>query len=103
MTIAGLVSVDVGVIHRVDDGLTRWDHPQLAAAYAQACNTNPLVGTRHNARAGGTALDAISARPADVMALRSGPLPPELRYVSSRSDPLVESGAEPEVPASPTA
>lgn len=52
-----LVSPDVGVIHRVDAGVTQYDHPRLAPAYAQMCDTGALFGVRTSAHAGGMADD----------------------------------------------
>lgn len=52
-----LVSPDVGVVHRVDAGVTGYDHPRLAPTFAQVCNTEPLFGHAHPARAGGMAED----------------------------------------------
>jgi ribosomal protein S12 methylthiotransferase accessory factor len=57
-----LVSPDVGVIHRVDAGVTQYDHPRLAPTFAQACDTGPLFGTSHASRAGGMADDPRLSR-----------------------------------------
>jgi ribosomal protein S12 methylthiotransferase accessory factor len=59
--LATLVSPDVGVIHRVDDGVTQYDHPRLAPAYAQMCETGALFGVRTTAHAGGMADDPEQA------------------------------------------
>lgn len=55
--LAVLVSPDVGVIHRVDPGVTLYDHPRLTPTFAQVCDTRPLIGTTNPARAGGMADD----------------------------------------------
>ncbi|MEO8888783.1 MAG: YcaO-like family protein [Jatrophihabitantaceae bacterium] len=57
-----LVSADVGVVHRVDAGVTQYDHPRLAPTFAQVCDTGPLFGVAHPARAGGMAEDPRHSR-----------------------------------------
>lgn len=60
--LASLLSEDVGIVHRIDDGVTQWDHPRLAPVFAQLCETQPVLGVSHAARAGGMALDLPTAR-----------------------------------------
>ena len=52
---ADLVSPHVGIVHRIDDGLVRYDHPRLASVYAQVCDTRPIFEVAQDARAGGLA------------------------------------------------
>jgi ribosomal protein S12 methylthiotransferase accessory factor len=57
-----LVSVDVGPINRIDEGLSRYDHPRLASCIAHPCDTAPLFGVRTTGTAGGIAPDLRRAR-----------------------------------------
>jgi ribosomal protein S12 methylthiotransferase accessory factor len=56
-----LVSPDVGIVHRVDEGTAPYDHPRLATAFAEPCDTEALFGAPLQARAGGAAADRASA------------------------------------------
>ncbi len=60
--LASLLSPDVGVVHRVDSGVTQWDHPRLAPAFAQLCDTRPVLDIAQQARPGGLAHDLAGAR-----------------------------------------
>lgn len=61
-----LVSPDVGLVHRLDDGLTGYDHPRLAPAFAQSCALQPVFGVTQQIRAGGLDTDPVAARRAAV-------------------------------------
>ena len=61
---AALVSPDVGIVHRVDEALAGYEHPRLAPAFAQACDTRPVFGEPHQGRAGAMAVDPVAARAA---------------------------------------
>jgi ribosomal protein S12 methylthiotransferase accessory factor len=63
---ARVVSSDVGLVHRLDDGLTGYDHPRLAAAFAQSCALQPVFGVPQQIRAGGLDPDPDAARRAAV-------------------------------------
>lgn len=89
--LAALVSPDVGVIHRVDAGLTQYDHPRLAPAYAQMCETGALFGVRTTAHAGAMADDPQRAWPAaagEAIERYSATLVPESRLRRARSSEL---------------
>jgi ribosomal protein S12 methylthiotransferase accessory factor len=58
---AELVSPDVGLVHRVDEGTAGYDHPRLATAFAELSDTAALFGAPLLARAGGAAADRGSA------------------------------------------
>ena len=93
-----LVSPDVGVIHRVDAGVTQYDHPRLAPTFAQACDTGPLFGATHSSRAGGMAddprLSRLAALGEAVERYSAGSVPTsQLRRARARElagQPLVE-------------
>jgi len=64
LSTADLVSPHVGIVHRLDDGLVRYDHPRLASVYAQVCDTRAIFDVAQDARAGGLAAsrrDAVLA------------------------------------------
>jgi ribosomal protein S12 methylthiotransferase accessory factor len=60
------VSADVGIVHRVDEGLAGYDHPRLAGYTATICDTEPLLGAHHDPNAGGLAPELPTARRAAV-------------------------------------
>jgi ribosomal protein S12 methylthiotransferase accessory factor len=57
-----LLSPDVGIVNRLDDGVTPWDHPRLATAFAQICDTHPITESSCNALPAGMAVDVPGAR-----------------------------------------
>jgi ribosomal protein S12 methylthiotransferase accessory factor len=59
-----LVSAEVGIVHRLDDGVTSFAHPRLSPAYAQTCDTRQIFDVAHTPRAGGLAPDLPAARAA---------------------------------------
>jgi ribosomal protein S12 methylthiotransferase accessory factor len=89
--LAALVSPDVGVIHRVDAGVTQYDHPRLAPAYAQVCETGALFGVRTTAHAGGMADDpqrAWSAAAGEAVERYSATVVPAARLRRAQSSEL---------------
>lgn len=86
-----LVSPDVGIVHRVDPGVTGYDHPRLAPTFAQVCDTRPLVGCAHAARAGAMGTDpGQSARAAlgEAVERYSASFVPASRLRRARVDEL---------------
>ncbi len=63
---APAVSPDVGIVHRLDPGVATFDHPRLATAFAELCDTTPLFGSGLRARAGGAASTRSAAATAAV-------------------------------------
>jgi ribosomal protein S12 methylthiotransferase accessory factor len=61
---AAVLSPDAGIVHRIDEALTSYDHPRLAPAFAQSCNTGPVFGVRLEGRAGAMADDPLAAQAA---------------------------------------
>lgn len=57
-----LVSADAGIVHRVDQGITGYDHPRLIPTFAHACDTRPLLGLTPFARSGGMAEEPEPSR-----------------------------------------
>ncbi|SHG04439.1 ribosomal protein S12 methylthiotransferase accessory factor [Jatrophihabitans endophyticus] len=64
--LALVVSEDVGIVHSVDDGVTRWDHPRAAPGFTALADTAPTLGVALSARPGGMAVDLAAARTAAV-------------------------------------
>jgi ribosomal protein S12 methylthiotransferase accessory factor len=64
--LAQVVSEDVGLVDRVDEGMASYDHPRLATFHAQAADTAIVFGAGHDGRPGGLALDRSSAKRAAV-------------------------------------
>ena len=56
-----LVSADVGPVNRVDEGTTPYDHPRLATAFAQVCDTAAVTGATLDASAAGMGDDVRTA------------------------------------------
>ena len=93
-----LVSPDVGIVHRVDDGVCAWDHPRLAVAYAQLADTAPVLGAPTNARAGGLGASTEHARRTaigEAIERYSASWLPASRFRSARS---AELAGQPTVP-----
>lgn len=50
-----VLSEDVGLVHSVTPGVSRWDHPRLAPAFTVLADTFPIFGDTLDARPGGLA------------------------------------------------
>jgi ribosomal protein S12 methylthiotransferase accessory factor len=89
--LGALVSPDVGVIHRVDAGVTQYDHPRLAPTYAQVCDTGALFAASTAAHAGGMAEDpqrSWLAAAGEAVERYSATVVPRSRLRRARADEL---------------
>jgi ribosomal protein S12 methylthiotransferase accessory factor len=95
---AALVSPDVGIVHRVDEAVTGYDHPRLAPAFAQACDSGPVLGTSHQGRAGAMADEpaaAVAAAIGEAVERYSACHVPTSRLVTATIDELAPAPAVP--------
>jgi ribosomal protein S12 methylthiotransferase accessory factor len=94
-----VVSRDVGIVHRVDEGLVGYDHPRLATHTATICDTEPLVGVHHDPNAGGMGADLTQSRRAaigEALERYSAAYIPQSRMRLSRTQDLNQIGAAPD-------
>lgn len=61
-----LISPDVGIIHRADEGLVPYDHPRIASWFAQACDIGRVLGAGPPGNTGGAAAGRQDARQAAI-------------------------------------
>ena len=101
MHIEALLSRDVGVVNRLDAGVTPWDQPRLATAYAQVCDTWLITGSRHAIRPAGMAPTTGAARLCalgEAVERYSSALVPSSRLYRARTSDVEENGAVPVAP-----
>jgi ribosomal protein S12 methylthiotransferase accessory factor len=94
-----LVSPDVGVVHRLDEGMAAYDHPRLASAFAQLCDLGSLFDSALAARAGGMApgrQDARRAALGEAVERYSAAYVPRSRLRTARAAELDRPCVEPE-------